>query len=303
MPKALGYQSKTAPDSVAGVDPYSHEATAEAVARLAAVVEAQARLIGQQELALARSREIFERASAAARLGLWECDLTTETLQWSGGTYDMFTIARDRPLVRRQALIRYPADSLKKLNRIRNRAIAERTGFNLDTDILTPSGARTITEETPWSVRDVKALASVVYPYSDIGSALASGSFKTMGMLVAPCSIKSLAGIAHSFADNLLTRAADVCLKERRLLVLLVREAPLHIGHLQLMTQAAQCGAVIMPPMPAFYAKPRSVDDIVDHPTFGIGLVIAVRVDKVDISFKADTKTLVHGKAPPPTAS
>ena len=142
MPKTLGYQSKTAPDSVAGVDPYSHEATAEAVARLAAVVEAQARLIGQQELALARSREIFERASAAARLGLWECDLTTETLQWSGGTYDMFTIARDRPLVRRQALIRYPADSLKKLNRIRNRAIAERTGFNLDTDILTPSGAR-----------------------------------------------------------------------------------------------------------------------------------------------------------------
>jgi len=137
---------------------------------------------------------------------------------------------------------------------------------NLETHlVLTPSGARTITEETPWSVRDVKALASVVYPYSDIGSALASGSFKTMGMLVAPCSIKSLAGIAHSFADNLLTRAADVCLKERRLLVLLVREAPLHIGHLQLMTQAAQCGAVIMPPMPAFYAKPRSVDDIVDH--------------------------------------
>ncbi|MGN6573588.1 MAG: diguanylate cyclase domain-containing protein [Pseudolabrys sp.] len=142
MPKALGFQSKAAPGSIAGVDPYSHESTAEAVARLAAVVEAQARQIGQQETALARSREIFERASAAARLGLWECDLTTETLQWSGGTYDMFTIARERPLVRRQTLIRYPAESLKKLDRIRSRAIAEHTGFNLDTDILTPSGGR-----------------------------------------------------------------------------------------------------------------------------------------------------------------
>src|SRR3569832_2066407 len=138
MPKAHGSQSKTAPDGIAGADPYSHESTAAAVARLAAVVEAQGRVIGQQDAALARSREVFERASAAARLGLWECDLATETLQWSGGTYDMFTIARERPLVRRQALIRYPAESLKTLDRIRSRAIAERTGFTLDTDILPP---------------------------------------------------------------------------------------------------------------------------------------------------------------------
>ena len=140
MAKGLGFHPQTAPDGIAGVDPYSHESTAAAVARLAAVVEAQGRLIGQQDAALARSREIFERASAAARLGLWECDLATETLQWSGGTYDMFTIARERPLVRRQTLIRYPADSLKRLDRIRSRAIAERTGFNLDTDIVTPNG-------------------------------------------------------------------------------------------------------------------------------------------------------------------
>jgi GGDEF domain-containing protein len=142
MPKAHGFQTKAAPGSIAGVDPCSHEQTAEAVARLAAVVEAQARLIGQQEAAMTRSRDLFERASAAARLGLWECDLTTEALQWSGGTYDMFAICRDRPLVRRQTLIRYPERSLRTLDRIRNRAIAERSGFNLDTDILTPDGAQ-----------------------------------------------------------------------------------------------------------------------------------------------------------------
>src|SRR3569623_1704374 len=139
---AMAHGARTATDSVSGVDPHSHEATAAAVARLTAVVEAQGRLIRQHVQAVARSREIFERASAAARLGLWECDLTTETLQSSGGTYDMFNKARDRPLIRRQALIRYPAESLKRLDRIRNRALAERTGFNLDTDILTPNGER-----------------------------------------------------------------------------------------------------------------------------------------------------------------
>lgn len=128
--------------AIADIDPYSHEQTAAAVARLTAVIEAQARTIGHYESAMARSREVFERASAAARLGLWECDLETETLQWSGGTYDMFDIARDRPLKRRQSLIRYPAESLKTLEAIRSRAIAERTGFNLDTAIETPSGGR-----------------------------------------------------------------------------------------------------------------------------------------------------------------
>jgi diguanylate cyclase (GGDEF)-like protein len=142
MATARGTRSVNGTDGIAGVDPYSHEETAAAVARLTAVVEAQARVIRQQEAAIARSREIFERASAAARLGLWECDLTTETLQWSAGTYDMFDIARDIPLKRRQTLIRYPAESLKTLDTIRSQAIAERSGFNLDTVIVTPSGGR-----------------------------------------------------------------------------------------------------------------------------------------------------------------
>jgi len=142
MTKSRGFATSAAIDGVAGVDPYSHDSTAAAVARLAAVVEAQARTIHRHEQATARSRDIFERASAAARLGLWECDLTTETLHWSGGTYDMFDIARDTPLVRRQTLIRYPGESLIRLNLIRSRALAEGTGFDLDTDIVTPNGGR-----------------------------------------------------------------------------------------------------------------------------------------------------------------
>ncbi|MBS0246138.1 MAG: GGDEF domain-containing protein [Proteobacteria bacterium] len=130
--------------SIADVDPYSHEQTAAAVARLSAIVEAQARTIAGHETAVARSRDLFERAFAAARLGLWECDLRTETLQWSGGTYDMFDIRRDRPLKRGQVLIRYPAESLKALETIRSRAIAERSGFDLDTAIETPRGDRRV---------------------------------------------------------------------------------------------------------------------------------------------------------------
>src|SRR3569833_1777826 len=145
MSSAERRQNGHAPNcGIAGVDPYSHESPAAAVARLTAVIEAQARAIGQYESAMARSREVFERASAAARLGLWECDLASETLQWSGGTYDMFDIARDRPLKRRQSLIRYPAESLKTLEAIRSRAIAERSGFNLDTAIETPNGGRRV---------------------------------------------------------------------------------------------------------------------------------------------------------------
>ena len=128
--------------SFADVDPASHEATAAAVARLTALVEAQARTIRSHEATIARSRDVFDCASAAARLGLWECDLTTETLQWSGGTYDLFDIPRDTPLRRGQALLRYPADSLRTLEAIRSRAIAGRHGFKLDTAIITPSGGR-----------------------------------------------------------------------------------------------------------------------------------------------------------------
>ena len=131
--------------------------------------------------------------------------------------------------------------------------------------VLSPSAKRTILEETDWDVLAVEALADVVHSHRDIGAAIASGSFQTIGMLVAPCSIKSLSGIVNSFSDNLLTRAADVCLKERRRLVLLVRETPLHLGHIELLGKAARYGAVVLPPMPAFYNRPQTVDDIVNH--------------------------------------
>ena len=105
----------------------------------------------------------------------------------------------------------------------------------------------------------------MVHPHRDIGAAIASGSFRTAGMLVAPCSVKTLSGIAQSYADNLLTRAADVCLKERRPLVLMLRETPLHLGHIELMARAARNGAILLPPMPAFYHRPASIDDIVNQ--------------------------------------
>lgn len=131
--------------------------------------------------------------------------------------------------------------------------------------VMSPAAKRTLVEETDWKVDAVEALANVVHPYADIGAALASGSFRTIGMIVAPCSVKTLSEVAHSHSANLLSRAADVCLKERRRLVLMVRETPLHLGHLELMAQATRCGAVVMPPVPAFYARPTSLDDLVDQ--------------------------------------
>ena len=131
--------------------------------------------------------------------------------------------------------------------------------------VMSPSAGRTIIEETDYKLDQVRDLADVVYPHADIGAAISSGSFRTSGMIVAPCSIKSLSGIVNSYNDNLLTRAADVCLKERRPLVLMVREAPLHLGHLELLVRAAQYGAIILPPAPAFYSRPQSIDDIVNH--------------------------------------
>jgi diguanylate cyclase (GGDEF)-like protein len=127
---------------VAETDPFSHDSTAAAVRHLSALVEAQARTIRDYEARLARSREIFERASSAARLGIWECDLSSEKLQWSDGTYDMFDIPRGAPLVRKQTLQCYPSHSLKMLETIRSRAIARRESFNLDAEILTGSGNR-----------------------------------------------------------------------------------------------------------------------------------------------------------------
>jgi flavin prenyltransferase len=131
--------------------------------------------------------------------------------------------------------------------------------------VLSRQAARTIELETDKSVRDFEALAHTVYGDDDLAASISSGSFLTGGMLVIPCSIKSAAAIAYSLNSNLLVRAADVCLKERRKLVLVVRETPLHLGHLRTLAQLAETGAVILPPMPAMYAQPRSVQDIVDH--------------------------------------
>jgi 4-hydroxy-3-polyprenylbenzoate decarboxylase len=129
--------------------------------------------------------------------------------------------------------------------------------------ILSPAAARTIAEETDYSVDTVKKLADVMYSHKDIGAAISSGSFKTEGMLVAPCSIKTLSGIANSYNEDLIVRAADVCLKERRRVVLMLRETPLHAGHIRLMAQATENGALIMPPVPGFYSRPQSIDDMV----------------------------------------
>lgn len=131
--------------------------------------------------------------------------------------------------------------------------------------VISPSALVTAQSELDMTAKEIRALPDVEHSFKDIGAAIASGSFRTEGMLVAPCSIKTLSGIANSYADQLIVRAADVCLKERRRLVLLLRETPLHAGHLRLMQQATEAGAVIMPPVPAFYARPRSLDDIVTH--------------------------------------
>lgn len=131
--------------------------------------------------------------------------------------------------------------------------------------ILTSSAHRTIEHETPHKPDEVRALADHLYSPRDIGAAIASGSFVTAGMLVAPCSVKTLSGIAHCYDDNLVVRAADVCLKERRRVVLMLRETPLHAGHIDLMSQATRNGAIIMPPVPAFYALPTTLDDVVNQ--------------------------------------
>jgi flavin prenyltransferase len=131
--------------------------------------------------------------------------------------------------------------------------------------VLSAQARRTIELETDKSVHDFESLASVVHRDEDLAASISSGSFITDGMLVIPCSIRSAAAIAYSINSNLLVRAADVCLKERRRLVLVVRETPLHVGHLRTLTQLAEMGAVILPPVPAMYAKPQSVDDVVAH--------------------------------------
>ena len=131
--------------------------------------------------------------------------------------------------------------------------------------VMTRSAELTLRLETDRSVEDARELADLVYRIEDMGATISSGSFRTGGMIVAPCSIKSLSGIVNAYSDNLLLRAADVTLKERRPLVLLVRETPLHLGHLRLLTAAVEIGATVFPPTPAFYTRPQTLDDLLDQ--------------------------------------
>ncbi|MBV8097196.1 MAG: UbiX family flavin prenyltransferase [Acetobacteraceae bacterium] len=131
--------------------------------------------------------------------------------------------------------------------------------------VMSRSAEVTIAHETDLKIAHVKSMASQVYPHHDVAAAISSGSFKTRGMIVAPCSVRSMAEISTGVTSNLLTRAADVVLKERRRLVLMVRETPLHTGHLRAMAQLSEMGAIIAPPVPAFYARPLSIDDLINQ--------------------------------------
>jgi 4-hydroxy-3-polyprenylbenzoate decarboxylase len=131
--------------------------------------------------------------------------------------------------------------------------------------VLTKAGKMTIQVETPYSVKDVETMADVVHDINNVGASISSGSFRTAGMVIAPCSMKSMSGIAHSLGGDLLVRAADVVLKERKKLVLVARETPLHLGHLEAMVALTRMGAVIFPPVPAFYHRPKTLDDVINQ--------------------------------------
>ncbi|WP_336683664.1 UbiX family flavin prenyltransferase [Enterobacter cloacae] len=154
--------------------------------------------------------------------------------------------------------------------------------------VMSQAARQTLSLETDLSLRDVQALADVVHDARDIAASISSGSFKTAGMVILPCSIKTLSGIVNSYTDTLVTRAADVVLKERRPLVLCMRETPLHLGHLRLMTQAAELGAVIMPPVPAFYHRPASLDDVINQTVNRV-------LDQFDIDLPEDLFTRWQG--------
>lgn len=131
--------------------------------------------------------------------------------------------------------------------------------------VISTAAGITMGLETDYGLDEVMALADVTYRFKDIAARISSGSFKTDGMIVVPCSMKTLAGIAYSFSDNLLLRAADVVLKDRRRLIIVPRETPLHLGHLRMMVQVSEIGAIIVPPMPAFYHRPQTIDDIINQ--------------------------------------
>ena len=145
------------------------------------------------------------------------------------------------------------------------RALELLRAAEVETHLVISATARAVIEhETDWKVSAVEALAAVVYAPDDLGASIASGSFQTLGMLVAPCSIKTLSAVANAYSAELVARAADVCLKEGRPVLLMVRETPLHAGHLRLMLQAAEAGAILFPPAPAFYGRPQTLDDVVN---------------------------------------
>lgn len=154
--------------------------------------------------------------------------------------------------------------------------------------IMSQAARQTLAVESDYSVRDVQAMADIVHDARDIAASMSSGSFKTDGMAILPCSVKTLSGIVHSYSDGLLTRAADVVLKERRRLVLCVRETPLHLGHLRMMTTAAELGAIVMPPVAAFYHRPQTVMEIVDQTVNRV-------IDQFDIELDNDLFTRWQG--------
>ena len=156
--------------------------------------------------------------------------------------------------------------------------------------VLSFAARQTIKYETRYTVDEVTQLADVRHPLKNIAASISSGSFKTMGMVVVPCSMKTLSGITHSYSDNLLLRAADVTLKDRRPLVLLPRETPLHIGHLRMMVQATEMGAIILPPMPAFYHRPQSINELVDQTVNRV-------LDVLDIELKEELFERWKGKS------
>jgi 4-hydroxy-3-polyprenylbenzoate decarboxylase len=166
--------------------------------------------------------------------------------------------------------------------------------------VLSKAAKMTIQVETPYSVKDVEAMADVVHDVNNVGASISSGSFRTEGMVIAPCSMKSMGGIAHSLGADLLVRAADVVLKERKKLVLMVRETPLHLGHLEAMASLARMGAVIFPPVPAFYHRPKTLDDVINQTVTRV-------LDQFDIDVKLfqrwdDAGMSRHPEAPKTTS-
>jgi 4-hydroxy-3-polyprenylbenzoate decarboxylase len=171
------------------------------------------------------------------------------------------------------------------------------SGSEIETHLVISQAARrTLGCETDWTVDDLHALANIVHETGDVGASIASGSFQTLGMLIVPCSVKTMSEIAYGVTSSLLTRAADVALKERRRLVLAVRETPLHLGHLRTMVALTEMGAIVAPPLPAMYARPKSVEELVGHSVgrwldlFGIQNKLAARWDGSEAR-KSDMET------------